>query len=331
MDSIFSVPGALITSDGGYLRGHGTQQVENLETGDRSLISSVAGTIQRVNKLISVKPVKARYIGEVGDLVVGRISGVESKRWKVDILGWKHATLQLSSVTLPGGVQRMRTYEDQLQMRTLYREDDLISAEIQNISQDGSVSLHTRSLKYGKLENGQFLTVPSELVKRVKHHYLYLPCGLDVILGKNGGVWITRSIPDEWREQGGQEGDCSPASAAAAAAAGAIAGLSAGAGTGTGTGSGGSSSGTSDRMDEVTPVAETLQRLRQRHATTPLLPVDRETIGKTRNSISLLAQHGVVISSESINHVLERAVSNGWGACDILHPLNALQLLTGLK
>lgn len=35
--------------------------------------------------------------------------------------------LQLASVNLPGGVQRMRTYEDQLQMRSLFCEYDLIS------------------------------------------------------------------------------------------------------------------------------------------------------------------------------------------------------------
>ena len=35
--------------------------------------------------------------------------------------------LQLASVNLPGGAQRMRTYEDQLQMRSLYQEYDLIS------------------------------------------------------------------------------------------------------------------------------------------------------------------------------------------------------------
>ena len=56
----------------------------------------------------------------VGDLIVGRISSVDSKRWKVDIHAQKDAMLQLSSVNLPGGVQRMRTYEDQLQMRTLF-------------------------------------------------------------------------------------------------------------------------------------------------------------------------------------------------------------------
>ena len=41
-----------------------------------------------------------------------------------------------------------------------------VSAEIQNINTEGSISLHTRSFKYGKLENGQLITVPCNLVKR---------------------------------------------------------------------------------------------------------------------------------------------------------------------
>lgn len=36
-------------------------------------------------------------------------------------------------------------------MRTYLQEGDLISAEVQNVFQDGSLSLHTRSLKYGKV------------------------------------------------------------------------------------------------------------------------------------------------------------------------------------
>jgi exosome complex component RRP4 len=67
--------------------GHGTF-VE-----DEQVIASVAGTVERVNKLVSVKPVKSRYVlareffqgssrdihrytPEVGDLVVGRITEV---------------------------------------------------------------------------------------------------------------------------------------------------------------------------------------------------------------------------------------------------------------
>jgi exosome complex component RRP4 len=50
-------------------------------------------------------------------------------------------------------------------MRNFFVENELISAEVQSIFHDGSVALHTRSLKYGKLENGAFLSVLSHLVK----------------------------------------------------------------------------------------------------------------------------------------------------------------------
>jgi exosome complex component RRP4 len=85
----------------------------------------------------------------------------------------------------------MRTTADQLQMRSLYTEFDLISAEIQNIGADGQISLHTRSMKYGKLENGQLIIVPSSLVKRLAQHYITFPWGVDTILGRNGYIWIT--------------------------------------------------------------------------------------------------------------------------------------------
>jgi exosome complex component RRP4 len=183
------LPGQPITGEPGYLRGHGSY-FDVTEEGSM-LIASVAGQIERIDKLISVKPPKSRYLAEIGDLVVGRISAVESKRWKVDICSQKDANLQLSSVNLPGGAQRIRTHEDQLQMRSLFTESDLISAEVQNVNADGSASLHTRSLKYGKLENGQLAIVPASLIKRLPQHYISLPWGVDVLLGKNGYIWIT--------------------------------------------------------------------------------------------------------------------------------------------
>lgn len=185
-------PGQVISTDtGAFLRGHGTYLSNN------ELIASVAGVVEKVNQLITVRPLVSRYIGEVGDIVVGRITEVGNKRWKVDVNGQQDASLMLSSVTLPGGAQRRRTYEDQLQMRNFFVENDLISAEIQEVRYDGSLSLHTRSLRYGKLENGQFVAVAAPLVKRMKQHMIALPgIGIDVILGTNGYLWISRSMDD---------------------------------------------------------------------------------------------------------------------------------------
>lgn len=194
--SHFVSPGDVITRDVGYMRGHGTYMK------DEVLYSSVAGLVERVNKLISVTPLKTKYQGEVGDVVVGRVTEVQQKRWKVDVNGRLDAMLQLSSVNLPGGELRRRSAEDELAMRKYLQEGDLISAEVQNVHSDGGVSLHTRSLKYGKLCQGTLLKVSPSLVKRRKTHFHQLTCGANVILGNNGHIWIYPVQQNEG-EQGG--------------------------------------------------------------------------------------------------------------------------------
>lgn len=80
-----------------FNRGHGTYEDEN------KLNSSVAGVKEQVNKLISIRPLKSRYNGEIGDVVVGRITEVQQKRWKVETNSRLDSVLLLSSVNLPGG------------------------------------------------------------------------------------------------------------------------------------------------------------------------------------------------------------------------------------
>lgn len=70
---------------------------------ENTLRASVAGVLEKVNKLISIRPLKARYQGEIGDVVVGRITEVQQKRWKVDTNSKLDSVLLLSSVNLPGG------------------------------------------------------------------------------------------------------------------------------------------------------------------------------------------------------------------------------------
>jgi len=60
---------------------------------------------------------------------------------------------------------------------------------------DGSINLHTRNQRYGKLVNGQFVTVPSGLIRRTKQHFHSLECGVDIILGTNGYIWISETNP----------------------------------------------------------------------------------------------------------------------------------------
>eukprot|EP00037_Helgoeca_nana_P030565 m.378458 g.378458 ORF g.378458 m.378458 type:complete len:294 (-) comp28218_c0_seq1:918-1799(-) len=177
-------PGDVITADAGYMRGHGTFQL------DGQLIASVAGVVQQVNKLICVRPLRSRYVPEIGDVVVGRITEVGQRRWKVDVHTRLDAVLLLSSVNLPGGQLRRKSAADELLMRQMFVEGEVISAEVQSIFQDGAPSMHTRSMKYGKLTMGSFVAVVPALVKRCKNHFHKLPCGVSVVLGNNGYIWI---------------------------------------------------------------------------------------------------------------------------------------------
>ncbi|XP_048045833.1 exosome complex component RRP4 [Megalobrama amblycephala] len=205
-DKHLVVPGDVITSDTGFMRGHGTYMDEE------RLTASVAGQVERVNKLICVKPLKTRYNGEVGDVVVGRITEVQQKRWKVETNSRLDSVLLLSSVNLPGGELRRRSTQDELAMRDYLQEGDLISAEVQSIFSDGALSLHTRSLKYGKLGQGVLVLVSPSLVKRQKTHFHNLPCGASVILGNNGYVWLYPTPEQQDEEAGGYYTSMEPVS-----------------------------------------------------------------------------------------------------------------------
>ena len=114
------IPGQVIATssaetndEDSFLRGHGTY-VERVEKEDR-LVASVCGTVQRVNKLVTVVPFcESIYQGHVGDLVVGRVTSVGTSRWTVSLVPQQRdAQLPLSGVHLPGGAQRVRTAQDQ--------------------------------------------------------------------------------------------------------------------------------------------------------------------------------------------------------------------------
>ncbi len=199
------LPGQPIMAEPDCLKGHGT-----LQRSDGSLVATVAGVVERVNKLVTVKPLRSRYVGEVGDVVVCRITEVGTKRWKADVCGRQHAVLMLSSINLPGGEQRRRTAEDQLNMRQFYVEGDLVSAEVQAHFHDGSMSIHTRSLKYGKLSGGVLVSAAPALMKRLKQHFHLFEFGVHAIFGMNGYVWLSPAKPSAADDPPSELNDVAP-------------------------------------------------------------------------------------------------------------------------
>ncbi|XP_043719347.1 exosome complex component RRP4 homolog [Telopea speciosissima] len=189
-----------VNHEDGVLKGHGTSEL------DGEVVATLCGIVERVNKLVYVRALRARYKPEVGDVIVGRVTEVAPKRWRLEINFSQDAVLMLSSMNLPDGIQRQRTAVDELTMPSIFEENDVVCAEVHGFQHDGSLHLQARSQKYGKLERGQLLMVPPYLVKRRKQHFLSLvnrhkwyfhyleKISIDLILGCNGFIWVGEHV-----------------------------------------------------------------------------------------------------------------------------------------
>lgn len=163
------------------------------------IFSMASGVVETVERVVSVRGEASRYYAEVGDVVVGRVSDVLSGRWLVDVGSTHRASMLLSNVTEPGGMLRRRGRDDELTMRRLFAEGDLVAAEVQRVTPDGMVALHTRSaVKYGRLAQPDacFVAVKPSLIRRMKHHYHTFRFGITAILGVNGGFWLMRTTEE---------------------------------------------------------------------------------------------------------------------------------------
>ena len=159
------------------------------------------GKVNTISKLVTVTPFRSPYKPEIGHVIIGRVISVNKKSWDVDIFAQRYGTLNLTAINLPRGEQRIRNEDDQMQMRLFFKENDLLSGEIQQIHINGQIHIQTRNLKYGKLKNGILLKVNHSLVKKTKHQFIDLVDDIKAILGLNGIIWIyfsTVKVADEY-------------------------------------------------------------------------------------------------------------------------------------
>ncbi|KAK2370793.1 exosome complex component RRP4 protein [Trifolium repens] len=178
-----------VNHEDSVLKGHGTTDHNG------EIVATLCGIVERVNKLVYVRSsLRSRYKPEDGDIIIGRVVEVAQKCWRLDIKCSQNAYLMLSAMNMPDGVQRRRTALDELNMRCIFQEADVICAEVRR-SQHDDIHLQARSQKYGKLTAGQLVTVAPYLVKRRKQHFHHLEqYGVDLILGCNGFIWIGEHV-----------------------------------------------------------------------------------------------------------------------------------------
>ncbi|GJN33617.1 hypothetical protein PR202_gb22237 [Eleusine coracana subsp. coracana] len=103
-----------INHEGNILRGHWTSDQ------DGEVVATLCGVVEWVDKLVHLRPLKPRYKAKVHDMIVGRV------------------------------IQGRRTAVDELDMRSIFDENDVVYAEVHGFQHDGSPELEARSQKCGK-------------------------------------------------------------------------------------------------------------------------------------------------------------------------------------
>ena len=128
----------------------------------------------------------------------------------------------------------------------------------------------------------------------MKQHFVTFPpeIGVELLLGCNGYIWITRAIPKEWKDEE-ERGD-----------------------------NGGEESGAGGA-----PMAETLQRIRVRHANTPIGPELKENIYRVRNAVEILRTCFRYINGETVRLVYDKSLELGLGINDMLTTENIVKCI----
>ncbi|KAL7615034.1 hypothetical protein Lser_V15G04739 [Lactuca serriola] len=131
-----------VKQEDGVLKGHGTTKPEG------EVVTTVCGVIERVNKLVYVRTLRARYKPEVGDIIVAHVIEVAPKRWRLEINFSQDAVLMLSLMNLPDRCDGLQLMSSTC-VPFLKRMTSSV-AEVRDFMCDGNLQLQARSQKYGK-------------------------------------------------------------------------------------------------------------------------------------------------------------------------------------
>nr|BAN64670.1 conserved hypothetical protein [Babesia bovis] len=185
LDSKITLPGDIVnTRASSLLQGRGTY-VDN-----GVLRASFLGTFKQVNQLAYVEPLHGKYFAQVGDVVVGVVQRIGGNCWYIDIGSSMRVRLSIFQVNTEELATRRKLDEDVYEMRNLFGIGHVISCEVQRVSPNGTVLLQTRTSKYGRLNNGILVKVKPNLMLRQSKHMQELSCGISMILGCNGFIWL---------------------------------------------------------------------------------------------------------------------------------------------
>lgn len=173
------LPGSLLT-DNNYKLGRGTYK----ENG--KIYSSITGLVYFESEQIKVIPLKDTYSPNYGDLVIGRVTGSSYSSWSIAINSTYHGFLPTTEL-----------YDkNEPNINNIINIKDMLLLRVANVDEINRVKLTLRSRGLGKFNQGTIIKVKQPTIHFLSEENAFLTTMIqeytytDVIIGKNGLIWI---------------------------------------------------------------------------------------------------------------------------------------------
>lgn len=185
-------PGDLL-AEGNYITG------ENTFKEDEKIYASRVGLVEYDERKVNVVALKAFYVPNVGDTIIGKITDVTLGGWILDINAPYPALLRASDVI-------ERSYRPQKdELSTIFDVGDLVIAKVASYDRTRDPLLTVREPGLGKITRGQMIEVTPTKIPRIigrKGSMIGMiknETGCHVLLGQNGLVHIIGKTPEDER------------------------------------------------------------------------------------------------------------------------------------
>jgi len=183
-------PGDLL-AEGNYIAG------ENTFKDDEKVYANRVGLVEYDERRISVVALKAFYIPNVGDTVIGKVTDVTISSWLLDINAPYPALLRGSDVI-------ERSYRPQKdELSSIFDVGDIVVAKIASYDRTRDPLLTVREPGLGKITRGQVIEVTPTKIPRIIGRkgsmigMIKQETGCHILLGQNGLVHISGKTPED--------------------------------------------------------------------------------------------------------------------------------------
>ena len=174
------IPGEIIVEGDDYLPGDST------EKRDGKIFALKYGLAEEQNNLIKVIPLSGVYHPRRGNVVIGKVEGINAAGWMIDIGAADSAFLSMMEVP---------RFVNKDAMEEVYDIGDMVTAKIWTINKRG-IDLSVKSRGLGKVEEGIVFNINPNKVPRVigkegsMIKLIKENTGADITVGQNGSVLI---------------------------------------------------------------------------------------------------------------------------------------------